>query len=96
MTSNFLEWMTFRQTVDVESSNYEFIGTYNSESFPKIEETSFRMEIEDALQLIPTNYRNQFSNLEIIKAGKILNNDNKEVIWINNESQNLTFLFEKK
>ena len=48
--AKFTEWMSFRQTVDVDASAYTFIGTYNNEQFPTIKEDSNRIELKSALE----------------------------------------------
>lgn len=96
MLTNFYEWMSFRQSVEAPEGDYDFIGTYNNDQFPNLKETSQRIELDDALSLIPKSYQNQFSNMETIHAGKSQNESNKDVIWISNQDQNITFLFEKR
>ena len=92
----FNEWMSFRQTVEETSDSYGFIGTYNSENLSNLEENSERIEVESAMSLIPQSYRGQFQTCEAVSAGKSRNENNAEIVWITNNDQGITYIFEKK
>lgn len=91
----FNEWMSFKQTVNTETSNYEFVGTYDLESIPDLKENSDPIELEDAFNLIPEQWKSQFPNVGTVIAGKTMNENQKEVIWISMPEQNTTYIFEK-
>jgi len=91
----FNEWMSFRQTVETGSSNYEFIGTYDIESIPELKENSDPIELEDAFSLIPEQWKSQFPNVGTVIAGKTMNENQKEIIWISVPEQSTAYLFEK-
>jgi hypothetical protein len=92
----FNEWMSFRQTVEETSDSYGFIGTYNSENLSNLEENSERIEVESAMSLIPQSYRGQFQTCEAVSAGKSRSENNAEIVWITNNDQGITYIFEKK
>lgn len=93
---NLNEWMSFRQTNDSNTtSEYTFAGTYNTETIPDLQENSEALNIDEALNMIPNNFITQFSKTAKLNAGKSLNENNKELIWISIEDQGLTYLFEK-
>lgn len=92
----FNEWMSFRQTVEETLDSYGFIGTYNSENLSNLEENSERIEVESAIKLIPQSYRGQFQTCETVSAGKSRNESNAEIVWISNNDQGITYIFEKK
>jgi len=96
MFTKFNEWMSFRQSVELPEGDYQFIGTYNNDQFPNLKEDSNRIDFESALSLLPQAYQSQFSNVDTISAGKIRNENKKEILWISSEQQNITYLFEKK
>ena len=96
MLTKFNEWMSFRQSIEIPEGDYEFIGTYNNDQFPNLKEDSNRIEFETAINLLPKAYQSQFSNIDNISAGKIKNENQKEILWISSEHQALTYLFEKK
>ncbi len=93
---NFNEWMSFRQSVEVpEHNGYSFIGTYNTENLQGLENKSELIEVDKALNFIPHSYKNQFSDGLNLSAGMTHNEQNKQIIWITNKDQEITYLFEK-
>ena len=94
--NNLNEWMSFRQANEQDAnSEYTFSGTYNTETIPDLKENSKLISVEQALSIIPSSYNTQFSNTAKLEAGKSLNEENKEVVWISIEDQGVTYLFEK-
>jgi hypothetical protein len=92
----FTEWMSFRQgSEQPQSGEFVFSGTFTRESIPDLVENSDSLNLEDALKLIPEKYNIQFSNTEKLSAGKSHIEENKEVIWINNENTDVVYVFEK-
>ena len=88
--------MSFRQANEQDAnSEYTFSGTYNTETIPDLKENSKLISVEQALSIIPSSYNTQFSNTAKLEAGKSLNEENKEVVWISIEDQGVTYLFEK-
>ena len=95
-TNTLNEWMSFRQANEQDAtSEYTFSGTYNTETIPDLKENSKLISVEQALSIIPPSYNTQFSNTAKLEAGKSLNEENKEVVWISIEDQGVTYLFEK-
>ena len=91
----FNEWMSFRQEVESNGGDYNFIGTYNTENLQGLKEKSNLVEIDKALEFIPNSYRNQFSDAISLSAGITQTEQNKEIVWITNNDQEITYLFEK-
>ena len=91
----FNEWMSFRQEVEPNGGDYNFIGTYNTENLQGLKEKSNLVEIDKALEFIPNSYRNQFSDAISLSAGITQTEQNKEIVWITNNDQEITYLFEK-
>ena len=93
----FNEWMSFRQSVETNNSEeYNFIGTYNTENLTGLKDNSDLIEINKAIECIPNSYKNQFSDSMDLSAGITHNEQSKEIIWISNNDQEITYLFEKK
>ena len=92
----FNEWMSFRQTVESNEENFQFIGTYDIESIPNLKENSTPLELDYAFSLIPEMWKNQFPNIGTVLAGKTLDENQKEIVWISIPEQSTTYLFEKK
>lgn len=93
----FNEWMSFRQSVETNNSEeYNFIGTYNTENLAGLKDNSDLIEINKAIEFIPNSYKNQFSDSMDLSAGITHNEQSKEIIWISNNDQEITYLFEKK
>ena len=93
----FNEWMSFRQSVETNNSEeYNFIGTYNTENLTGLKDNSDLIEINKAIEFIPNSYKNQFSDSMDLSAGITHNEQSKEIIWISNNDQEITYLFEKK
>jgi len=93
---NFNEWMSIRQMNEplaVEGS-YQFSGTYDSEVIPDLIENSELMSVDEAKKLVPSQYEQQFGSEADYTAGKALNENDKEVIWISN-AFGTVYLFEK-
>jgi hypothetical protein len=91
----FTEWMSFRQTGEAASSDFQFAGTYNTETIPDLQENSEIVDVKEILEQIPANYKIQFSETANLSAGKSMNEKNKELIWISIEDNGITYLFEK-
>ena len=91
----FKEWMSFRQTGEHSESNFQFIGTYNTETIPDLQENSELLDVKEVLEQIPANYKTQFSETAKLTAGKSMNENNKDLIWISIEDTGVTYLFEK-
>ena len=51
----FNEWMSFRQEVEPNGGDYNFIGTYNTENLQGLKEKSNLVEIDKALEFIPNS-----------------------------------------
>lgn len=92
---NFNEWMSFRQNVDTNDADYQFIGTYDIDAIPDLKENSDPIELEHAFELIPEQWRTKFPNVGTVVAGKTMNEDQKEIIWISIPEQSTAYLFEK-
>jgi hypothetical protein len=93
---NFNEWMSFRQTVESNEENFQFIGTYDIENIPNLKENSTPLELDYAFSLIPEMWKNQFPNIGTVLAGKTLDENQKEIVWISIPEQSTAYLFEKK
>ena len=91
----FNEWMAFRQAVEQTASDYNFIGTYSMENIPDLGINSVSLSLEDSLQLIPKSFRQQFEGSISTICGKSHDQNNKELIWITNKDQEMTYIFEK-
>ena len=91
----FNEWMAFRQTVEQTAGDYNFIGTYNTESIPELGANSTPLSLEDSLKLIPKSFRQQFEGSSSMVCGKSHGQNNKELVWITNKDQEMTYIFEK-
>lgn len=94
---NFHEWMSFRNTAQgiENTTGYEFVGTYDTETIPDLKENSDLLDLNDALENIPENFRHQFTGVSEMSAGKSMNENNKEIIWISVNDQGTTYIFEK-
>jgi len=91
----FNEWMSFRQTVETGESDYTFLGTYDTESIPDLQENSDPVDLDHAMNLIPEIWRKQFPNVGTVMAGKTTNENNNEILWISLPDQSTAYLFEK-
>ena len=91
----FNEWMSCRQSVDTPDSEFQFIGTYDIETIPNLKENSHPLELQAAFELIPEMWKNQFPNVGTVLAGKTINEENKEILWISIPEQSTTYLFQK-
>jgi len=92
---NFNEWMTFRQAIEEDPSDYKFIGTYNSDKIENLRERSNAIKIDSAIEKIPESYRGQFYGLQNFTAGTSTMESGSNVIWITNNDQDIVYLFEK-
>ena len=91
----FNEWMSFKQTVEEGNSDYQFIGTYDTETIPDLKENSEPVDLDYAFSMIPEAWKHQFPNIGNVVAGKSMNEENREVIWISIPEQSTTYIFEK-
>jgi hypothetical protein len=93
---SFNEWMSFRtNNAQENNSQYEFVGTYDPDTIPDLTENSDMVDVGVALDKIPDSYKTQFSQTQNLMAGKSVNEDSKEVLWITVKDNNLTYIFEK-
>lgn len=93
---SFNEWMSFRtNNVQVDNSEFQFAGTYDPETIPELTENSEILNAKDVLEIIPISYKTQFSETQELVAGKSINENDKEVVWITVKDQNITYIFEK-
>jgi hypothetical protein len=93
---SFNEWMSFRTpNAQENSSGYEFAGTYDPDTIPDLTENSEALDIGTVLEIIPANYKTQFSETQDLVAGKSMNENDKEVVWITVRDSNITYIFEK-
>jgi hypothetical protein len=84
----FREWMSIRQMNEplTPSGSYQFSGTYNLEQMPDLIENSEKLELADALKMIPEQYNGQFGGMSDCQAGKGTTADDQEIVWVCNES----------
>jgi hypothetical protein len=84
----FTEWMSIRQMNEplTAPGSYQFSGTYNVEQIPDLVENSQKLELNDALKLIPDQYNGQFAGMSECQAGKGVTSDEQEVVWVCNEA----------
>ncbi len=93
---SFNEWMSFRTpNVQDDQSDFQFLGTYDPETIPDLTENSDILDAKFILELIPTSYKTQFSETQDLIAGRSVNENEKEVLWITVKDQNVTYIFEK-
>jgi len=92
----FTEWMSIRQMNEplAAEGSYQFSGTYDSEAIPDLIQNSELIAIEEAKKLVPAQYEQQFGGEGEYKAGKALNENDKEIVWVCNPSGTV-YLFEK-
>jgi hypothetical protein len=92
----FNEWMSIRQMNEPMTApgTYQFSGTYELEKLNGLVEESEKLDIVEARKLVPAQYENQFGGMQDLIAGKALTQDEKEIVWICNES-GVVFVFEK-
>ena len=92
----FNEWMSVRQMNEplTAPGTFQFSGTYDLEAMPSLIENSKKISVEEARKLVPAQYENQFSGMQELKAGTAVGEENKELLWICNES-GLVYIFEK-
>jgi hypothetical protein len=93
---NFNEWMSIRQMNEplAPEGSYQFSGTYDSETIPDLIDNSEIISIDEAKKLIPSQYEQQFTGEGDYQAGKALNENDKEIVWVCNEAGTV-YLFEK-
>ena len=91
----FSEWMGFRQTNSElpSDSKYTFSGTYNVETIPDLVKNSDLIEVQEALKLLPASYTNHFPTDGNMTAGKSMNEESKELLWINMNDTGTTYIF---
>ena len=84
----FSEWMSIRQINEplTPSGSYQFSGTYNLDQMPDLIENSEKLELADALKMIPEQYNGQFGGMSECQAGKGVTADEQEVVWVANEA----------
>ena len=92
----FTEWMSIRQMNEplTAPGSFQFSGTYEKETIPNLIESSKKINLESALKLIPDQYKGQFGGMSECEAGKGITEENKEIIWVCNESGTV-YIFEK-
>ena len=92
----FTEWMSIRQMNEplTAPGSYQFSGTYEKDTIPNLIESSKRIKLESALEKIPDQYKGQFGGMSECMAGKGITEENKEIIWVCNESGTV-YIFEK-
>jgi hypothetical protein len=92
----FTEWMSIRQMNEplTAPGTYQFSGTYEKETIPNLIENSKRVKLESALKFIPDQYKGQFGGMSECQAGKGITEENKEILWVCNESGTV-YIFEK-
>ena len=89
--------MSFRNTAQgiENTSGYEFVGTYDTENIPDLKENSDLLDLKYALKIVPENFKHQFAGISEMSAGKSMNENNKEILWISINDQGTTYIFEK-
>lgn len=93
---SFNEWMSIRNINEplTTPGSFQFSGTYDADVIPDLIENSDSISMEEALKLVPSQYEQQFGGEQECKAGKAITEENKECLWVCNQS-GVVYIFEK-